>query len=167
MILRNPQLLWLLLPLLLMLLLVGRRGGMRKASIFLHSLLVVLLVVALADPLRPGTAAPPGLLVLVDASASMPAERVREAWQTALQIASSHGPEHTTLAAFGRNVVVATGSEMPAVDGSASDIAGALRLAGGLLGGSGRVLLLSDGRSEEHTSELQSRQYLVCRLLLE
>src|SRR3712207_8730756 len=26
---------------------------------------------------------------------------------------------------------------------------------------------LRDGRSEEHTSELQSRQYLVCRLLLE
>src|SRR3712207_6931281 len=26
---------------------------------------------------------------------------------------------------------------------------------------------LKDGRSEEHTSELQSRQYLVCRLLLE
>src|SRR3712207_7316065 len=30
------------------------------------------------------------------------------------------------------------------------------------------ALLVSDGpRSEEHTSELQSRQYLVCRLLLE
>src|SRR3712207_7403293 len=27
--------------------------------------------------------------------------------------------------------------------------------------------LLDDDRSEEHTSELQSRQYLVCRLLLE
>src|SRR3712207_7551754 len=27
--------------------------------------------------------------------------------------------------------------------------------------------LLDDYRSEEHTSELQSRQYLVCRLLLE
>src|SRR5438445_9295026 len=26
---------------------------------------------------------------------------------------------------------------------------------------------ISRGRSEEHTSELQSRQYLVCRLLLE
>src|SRR3712207_7284369 len=26
---------------------------------------------------------------------------------------------------------------------------------------------LTDKRSEEHTSELQSRQYLVCRLLLE
>src|SRR3712207_7157780 len=31
-------------------------------------------------------------------------------------------------------------------------------------GGRGRPL---GGRSEEHTSELQSRQYLVCRLLLE
>src|SRR3712207_7583986 len=28
-------------------------------------------------------------------------------------------------------------------------------------------LLVPDVRSEEHTSELQSRQYLVCRLLLE
>src|SRR3712207_8541564 len=27
--------------------------------------------------------------------------------------------------------------------------------------------LMRPGRSEEHTSELQSRQYLVCRLLLE
>src|SRR3712207_7526659 len=27
--------------------------------------------------------------------------------------------------------------------------------------------LTTGGRSEEHTSELQSRQYLVCRLLLE
>src|SRR3712207_7057399 len=29
------------------------------------------------------------------------------------------------------------------------------------------LLQHADGRSEEHTSELQSRQYLVCRLLLE
>src|SRR3712207_7390524 len=29
------------------------------------------------------------------------------------------------------------------------------------------VYLFPRGRSEEHTSELQSRQYLVCRLLLE
>src|SRR3712207_7343526 len=37
-------------------------------------------------------------------------------------------------------------------------------------GPQGRVAtgaLQVDGRSEEHTSELQSRQYLVCRLLLE
>src|SRR5947209_8837105 len=31
----------------------------------------------------------------------------------------------------------------------------------------GCTLLPSHSRSEEHTSELQSRQYLVCRLLLE
>src|SRR3712207_8757489 len=31
----------------------------------------------------------------------------------------------------------------------------------------GQGLLHERGRSEEHTSELQSRQYLVCRLLLE
>src|SRR3712207_7396086 len=35
------------------------------------------------------------------------------------------------------------------------------RVAIGAVGGG------ADGRSEEHTSELQSRQYLVCRLLLE
>src|SRR3712207_7317485 len=29
------------------------------------------------------------------------------------------------------------------------------------------LLAIRRGRSEEHTSELQSRQYLVCRLLLE
>src|SRR3712207_7334861 len=35
-------------------------------------------------------------------------------------------------------------------------------------GGGGRGESPDDrGRSEEHTSELQSRQYLVCRLLLE
>src|SRR3712207_8130419 len=33
--------------------------------------------------------------------------------------------------------------------------------------GTGEVLAVLALRSEEHTSELQSRQYLVCRLLLE
>src|SRR3712207_7887469 len=33
--------------------------------------------------------------------------------------------------------------------------------------GQGVTALQRDTRSEEHTSELQSRQYLVCRLLLE
>src|SRR3712207_7390106 len=33
--------------------------------------------------------------------------------------------------------------------------------------GAARRLARSANRSEEHTSELQSRQYLVCRLLLE
>src|SRR3712207_8469181 len=45
-----------------------------------------------------------------------------------------------------------------------------LELAGGLSSNAfkGRVRLdRVESRSEEHTSELQSRQYLVCRLLLE
>src|SRR3712207_8713883 len=33
--------------------------------------------------------------------------------------------------------------------------------------GRGLSALIPQARSEEHTSELQSRQYLVCRLLLE
>src|SRR3712207_9424076 len=37
----------------------------------------------------------------------------------------------------------------------------------GALEGDRRVAGRRDERSEEHTSELQSRQYLVCRLLLE
>src|SRR3712207_7876089 len=37
----------------------------------------------------------------------------------------------------------------------------------GLDGGDHADGLVADVRSEEHTSELQSRQYLVCRLLLE
>src|SRR3712207_7754667 len=37
----------------------------------------------------------------------------------------------------------------------------------GVVAAIGFVDLDSDLRSEEHTSELQSRQYLVCRLLLE
>src|SRR3712207_8701435 len=39
---------------------------------------------------------------------------------------------------------------------------------GGILAvGGHRVVAARGERSEEHTSELQSRQYLVCRLLLE
>src|SRR3712207_9097021 len=51
-------------------------------------------------------------------------------------------------------------------------LAGLLVLMGNLGDRIGRRRLLmagavAFGRSEEHTSELQSRQYLVCRLLLE
>src|SRR3712207_7827648 len=43
----------------------------------------------------------------------------------------------------------------------------ALRLTGELDGANTEALRAVLARSEEHTSELQSRQYLVCRLLLE
>src|SRR3712207_8377236 len=44
---------------------------------------------------------------------------------------------------------------------------GAQRRQEGLRPGVVRLDPIEQGRSEEHTSELQSRQYLVCRLLLE
>src|SRR3712207_7776351 len=45
---------------------------------------------------------------------------------------------------------------------------GMARVTGGDGGpGTVQVIARDDVRSEEHTSELQSRQYLVCRLLLE
>src|SRR3712207_7786599 len=50
----------------------------------------------------------------------------------------------------------------PAGEPAAEDVAGQLLEAETLLGPGA-----FDRRSEEHTSELQSRQYLVCRLLLE
>src|SRR5947209_17827869 len=43
----------------------------------------------------------------------------------------------------------------------------AARRRGGVAGDRARLRRARDERSEEHTSELQSRQYLVCRLLLE
>src|SRR3712207_7056678 len=48
-------------------------------------------------------------------------------------------------------------------------VAGARRLGDGIRHGIQHDLLVDHllARSEEHTSELQSRQYLVCRLLLE
>src|SRR3989442_10469017 len=46
-------------------------------------------------------------------------------------------------------------------------VGGGFRLKDGAIGTSGPGFGLSAARSEEHTSELQSRPHLVCRLLLE
>src|SRR5690554_327495 len=49
--------------------------------------------------------------------------------------------------------------DIPGADDNASAVAAILELA--------RLLSTNNHRSEEHTSELQSRPHLVCRLLLE
>ena len=159
MILRNPQLLW-LLPVLLVVLLVTRRGVRGGMALTLRLLLLTAVVVALADPIRPGTTQPPPLFVLVDGSASVTPERRAAAWQAAQAIAAQHGAGQTTLAAFGRDVRVASDDQMPNVDGTSTDIAGALRLTAGLLGGSGsapapdsHVVIVSDGAATTSGAE--------------
>src|SRR3712207_7319685 len=54
--------------------------------------------------------------------------------------------------------IAALGRELTRLGGQVQELPDGLRITGGEPAGS---------RSEEHTSELQSRQYLVCRLLLE
>src|SRR3712207_7234151 len=54
-----------------------------------------------------------------------------------------------------------------ATGGTARAMCELVENAGGIVAGVAFLIELSYPRSEEHTSELQSRQYLVCRLLLE
>src|SRR3712207_7574193 len=65
-------------------------------------------------------------------------------------------------------VIAGIGDDGPAF-GRARDVLHPIRIPhNAQLGGITRVIVLRGlPRSEEHTSELQSRQYLVCRLLLE
>src|SRR3712207_7984160 len=63
-----------------------------------------------------------------------------------------------SLAAIGQNALVMAGVGARAVDGAAAPAWVDLELP---------ERPVNCARSEEHTSELQSRPYLVCRLLLE
>ncbi len=153
MILRQPHLLWLLLPLGAVALLGAWRGRARGGVLLLRSVILAALVAAIADPIRPGTAPPPPLVVLVDASASVDPARRDAAWEAAHELAQEHGAKQTVLAAFGGDAVVTADGQLPAVDPNASDIPRALRFAGDLLGRDaagveGRhVVLISDGAS--------------------
>src|SRR3712207_8305298 len=71
---------------------------------------------------------------------------------------SSGGVRYTT---FGNGSIYWTSSGGPRV------LQGAIDRRWRALGGLGSGFGVPTTRSEEHTSELQSRQYLVCRLLLE
>src|SRR5690625_5619847 len=69
-----------------------------------------------------------------------------------------------TLSCLTPNIVV--GGELTAQFPTSTRIAGA-QLLPGLIHVPDNRVQLHKGRSEEHTSELQSRGHLVCRLLLE
>ncbi|CAA9219620.1 MAG: hypothetical protein AVDCRST_MAG93-389, partial [uncultured Chloroflexia bacterium] len=162
-----PQLLWLLPVLLLITLAVAWRGMLARTALLLRMLLFATLITALADPIRPGTSAPPPLLIMVDGSASITAEQRAAAWQTAQEIATQHGRNETTVAMFGRDVAVAGDSTMPAVDPTASDLPRALELARGLLTVDGtepdeasqrRLLLITDGASTTSGADAAAAQ---------
>src|SRR5690625_6900631 len=87
----------------------------------------------------------------------------------------------TTLTAIAKDELARIEVERPRT--RAAEVAAMLRFAGGLHIISGRIVIeaevdspltarrlriaIAEVRSEEHTSELQSRGHLVCRLLLE
>src|SRR3712207_8442678 len=76
---------------------------------------------------------------------------------------------YTTLFRSGGSLIVAPGGEVLAgsLEGGEGILTAEVDL--GRVGGEKHSLDVAGhyARSEEHTSELQSRQYLVCRLLLE
>src|SRR3712207_7816617 len=68
---------------------------------------------------------------------------------------------------FGGGALVALLAPGVQVGGGPDDAAADLPVAGARARRGDAVVQVGDVRSGEHTSELQSRQYLVCRLLLE
>src|SRR3712207_7543299 len=80
-------------------------------------------------------------------------------------------PYTTLFRSAGASDVGLNHVQAAALDQVAETVEGRFLLAGGDAnrrgGGELAVAVQVVGRSEEHTSELQSRQYLVCRLLLE
>src|SRR3712207_8706799 len=71
---------------------------------------------------------------------------------------------YTTLFRSLWNAAVATGTPIADLAGCADTVMVSFSKG---LGAPVGAALAGPARSEEHTSELQSRQYLVCRLLLE
>jgi Mg-chelatase subunit ChlD len=162
MILRNPQLLWLLLTLPAFVL-FWRWHGVRvpATALALRLFTVTLLILALADPFI-GTALPPegALVVLVDQSDSL-AEGARAALRTQVaELARSAGSGVKVLY-FGANVVSAgeqEGAALPAaLDPGGSDLAAGLRAAQALLPGGGRVILVSDGLATTPDALVEAR----------
>src|SRR3712207_8577617 len=68
---------------------------------------------------------------------------------------------------FGAGTLVLEEPDYGRLSGSLGGEGWNLDLVGGYTYGNPFALRFQGSRSEEHTSELQSRQYLVCRLLLE
>lgn len=136
--------LWLVPLLLLAGGVVAWRRALPAVIVALRTLLAMLLVAALADPIRPGMAAGAPLVVLADQSASM-GDGTRTAWSAAQEIAGKHPDQPTVLAGFGQNVAVSTNGTAPTINADATDLAGALRFAAALQPTGGHAVIIGDG----------------------
>ena len=138
--------------------LLARGRGVPKTALLLRALIICAVLGAIADPVRPGTAGPAPLLVLVDQSASLVPEARQAAWQTALRIRAERSDADTIVAAIGADVAVVAEGEAPEVDAEGTDLARALDLARGLQASGGRVLLISDGGATTPGADAVARQ---------
>jgi Ca-activated chloride channel family protein len=140
---RTPIWLWLLPVLVLGSILWARRSSVPRAAVLLRVLIIALVVIGLAEPIKPGTITPAPLLILVDQSDSMSATSRESAWNTATAIVKAREAERTIIAAVGSEVVVTSTEQQPSIETAGTDLTAALQLADGLQ--PSNVLLLSDG----------------------
>jgi Mg-chelatase subunit ChlD len=138
---------------------VGLRGAVsrqHRVAAWLRTAAVLALVLALAGPRWQGSGGGVDVAFLVDGSDSVGhARRDAEPWMREA-LATRRGDDRAGLAVFGAAGQVdyplrrdpPDQPVAPVVDGSATDIASALRLAQGMLGGEQRrrVVLFTDGR---------------------
>jgi uncharacterized membrane protein len=166
--------LWLLLLVPLVLLvgyLVGRRRGLRPASIWLRAGAMTLLILALAEPLWSTGAASPATVILVDRSSSLSSDTstsVVDWLNNALGDAGSD--DQAAIVTFGGNAVV----DQPAgdaatmvfdaetgdlIDAGTTNIGGALAMARALpVGDTRRIVLVSDGAENSGSALEQAVQ---------
>jgi uncharacterized membrane protein len=153
--------LWLLLTVPLVVLigyLMGRRRGLRSASIWLRAVAMTFLILALAEPLWSTGAASPATVIVVDRSTSLAGETTTSVvdWiNSALGDAGSG--DQAAIVEFGGNAILtqpagdantmtfdATTGDL--IDTSTTNIAGAVAMARALpIGDARRIVLVSDG----------------------
>ncbi len=149
-----------LIPILLLLgWWLARQARLQSAVIGLRALSMVLLIVALAQPGRAGTLPPAPLVLLVDQSASLPADVRAQAWQAAQAYAAQPNlPFPVRIAAIGAQPLLVADTDPAGLDPGGTDLAGALQLASGLLPYGGNVVLLSDGGATTADPLVSARQ---------
>ncbi len=172
----RPTVLWLLGALPLFLLLgrsLGRRRGMPRAALWLRTLVILLLVVTLAEPLLTGGGGATSTVFVVDRSRSLTGTSASQAhaWVNEA-LAAADTADRAAVVTFGASPVLAAPAgqaidmggaweDVPLPDQGAeyTDIASGLALARALpLGGARRIVLLSDGAENVGTALEQAGQ---------